>query len=170
MSSFWRNFHHWLHRKLSFWQLSVQSVIKISSKWQHFRFSELRLSDQQCYCLLIRCGLYYVMTWNLDLWTVEFLVIWGAISYTHVALLQWKHWHHTYGSQGNWISVSFQDLCHCHGKCCSQRNKDYVTNMKSDWWWRQVFLYQNESPFFTGTKKMLTIKMTLNFISLAQQS
>ena len=40
MSSFWRNFHHWLHRKLSKWQLSVQSVIKISSKWQHFRFSE----------------------------------------------------------------------------------------------------------------------------------
>ena len=41
MSSFWRNFHHWLHRKLSKWQLSVQSVIKISSKWQQFRFSEL---------------------------------------------------------------------------------------------------------------------------------
>ena len=39
MSSFWRNFHHWLHRKLSKWQLSVQSVIKISSNWQHFRFS-----------------------------------------------------------------------------------------------------------------------------------
>ena len=39
MSSFWRNFNHWLHRKLSKWQLSVQSVIKISSKWQHFRFS-----------------------------------------------------------------------------------------------------------------------------------
>ena len=39
MSSFWRNFNHWLHRKLSKWQLWVQSVIKISSKWQHFRFS-----------------------------------------------------------------------------------------------------------------------------------
>ena len=42
MSSFWRNFHHWLYRKLSKWQLSVQSVIKISSKW-HFRFSEVHL-------------------------------------------------------------------------------------------------------------------------------
>ena len=31
MSSFWRNFHHWLHRKLSKWQLSVT---KMSSKWQ----------------------------------------------------------------------------------------------------------------------------------------
>ena len=39
MSSFWRNFHHCLHRKLSFWQLPMQPVIKISSKWQHFRCS-----------------------------------------------------------------------------------------------------------------------------------
>ena len=41
MSSFWWNFHHWLHWKLSKWQLPVQPVIKISSKWQHFRFSEV---------------------------------------------------------------------------------------------------------------------------------
>ena len=39
MSSFWRNFNHWLHWKLSFWQLPVQPVMKISSKWRHFRFS-----------------------------------------------------------------------------------------------------------------------------------
>ena len=37
--SFWWNFNHWLHRKLSFWQLSVQPVMKISSKWRHFCFS-----------------------------------------------------------------------------------------------------------------------------------
>ena len=36
MLSFWWNFNHWLHRKLSFWQLSVQPVMKISSKWRHF--------------------------------------------------------------------------------------------------------------------------------------
>ena len=36
---FWWNFHHWLHWKLSKWQLPVQPVIKISSKWRHFRFS-----------------------------------------------------------------------------------------------------------------------------------
>ena len=42
MSSFWWKFHHWLHRKLSFWQLSVQPVMKISSKWWHFRFSVMR--------------------------------------------------------------------------------------------------------------------------------
>ena len=41
MSSFWWNLHHWLHWKLSKWQLSVQPVMKISSKWQHFRFSVL---------------------------------------------------------------------------------------------------------------------------------
>ena len=38
MLSFWWNFHHWLHRKLSLWQLPVQSVIEILSKWQHFCF------------------------------------------------------------------------------------------------------------------------------------
>ena len=37
-SSFWWNFHHWLHWKLSKWQLPVQPVIKISSKWRHFCF------------------------------------------------------------------------------------------------------------------------------------
>ena len=39
MSSFWWNLHHWLHWKLSKWQLPVQPVIKISSKLRHFRFS-----------------------------------------------------------------------------------------------------------------------------------
>ena len=33
MSSFWWNFHHWLHWKLSFWQLPVQPVTKISSNY-----------------------------------------------------------------------------------------------------------------------------------------
>ena len=51
MSSFWRNFHHWLHWKLSFWQLPVQPVMIISSKWRHFRFSECHLS----YCVALRC-------------------------------------------------------------------------------------------------------------------
>ena len=31
--SFWWNSHHWLHRKLSKWQLPVQPMMKISSKW-----------------------------------------------------------------------------------------------------------------------------------------
>ena len=33
------NFLHWLPWKLSFWQLPVQPAMKISSKWQHPRFS-----------------------------------------------------------------------------------------------------------------------------------
>ena len=40
-SSCWRHFHHWLHQKLSFWQLPVQPVKKISSTWGHFHFSDL---------------------------------------------------------------------------------------------------------------------------------
>ena len=39
MLSFWQKFHHWPHWKLSFWQLSVQPVAKILSKWQHFHYS-----------------------------------------------------------------------------------------------------------------------------------
>ena len=38
--SFWWHFHHWLHLKLSKWQLPVQPLMKISSKWRHFRFSD----------------------------------------------------------------------------------------------------------------------------------
>ena len=41
MSSFWWNFHHWLHRMLSKWQLPVQPVMKISSKWWHVHFSDM---------------------------------------------------------------------------------------------------------------------------------
>ena len=33
MLSFWCNFHHWRHRKLSKWQIPVQLVMKISSAW-----------------------------------------------------------------------------------------------------------------------------------------
>ena len=39
MSSFWRNYHRWQHWKLSKWQLPVQPVMKILSKWQHFHFN-----------------------------------------------------------------------------------------------------------------------------------
>ena len=37
MSSFWQNFHQWLHWKSSIRQLPVQPLMKISSKWWHFR-------------------------------------------------------------------------------------------------------------------------------------
>ena len=33
ISPFWRNFDHWLHWKLSKWQLPVQPLMKISLKW-----------------------------------------------------------------------------------------------------------------------------------------
>ena len=47
MLPFWWHFRHWLHWKLSLWQLSVQPVMKISSKWWHFCFSAI--SKQHCY-------------------------------------------------------------------------------------------------------------------------
>ena len=36
ISSFWQNFHHWSHWKMSFWQLPAKPVMKLSSKWQRF--------------------------------------------------------------------------------------------------------------------------------------
>ena len=33
MSSFWWNFHHWLHQKLSFWQPLVNLEMEILLKW-----------------------------------------------------------------------------------------------------------------------------------------
>ena len=33
----WWNFHYWLHWKLSKWQLSMQPVMKMSSKWHLFQ-------------------------------------------------------------------------------------------------------------------------------------
>ena len=37
--SCWRICYHWLHWKLSFWQLPVQPVITNASTWRLFRFS-----------------------------------------------------------------------------------------------------------------------------------
>ena len=37
MTSFCWKVHHWLHWKLSFWQLPVQPKMEVSSKWRHFR-------------------------------------------------------------------------------------------------------------------------------------
>ena len=42
---FWWNFHHRLHWKLSKWQLPVQPVMKISSKWRHFHFSVIQATQ-----------------------------------------------------------------------------------------------------------------------------
>ena len=58
MLPFWWNFHHWLHQKLSFRQLLVQSVMKILSKWWHFRFSvswafSVKLSSSECHKTLL---------------------------------------------------------------------------------------------------------------------
>ena len=56
--SFWRNIRHWLHRKLSFWQLPVRAVTQISWMW-HFENDSL---------------LYSRAIWNYEL-TVSALLI-----------------------------------------------------------------------------------------------
>ena len=64
MLTFWWNFHHWLHWKLTKWQLPVQLVMKISSKWQHFHFNDgwqfadsifphIFLTDNVCFSIKI---------------------------------------------------------------------------------------------------------------------
>ena len=62
MSSFWWNFHHWLHWKFPFWQLlPVKPGMKFSSKWQHFRFSErLGVHMRMPCCVYVRfiCNLF----------------------------------------------------------------------------------------------------------------
>ena len=40
--SFWWNIRHWLHRKLSFWQLPMQPVMKNLSIWSNFRFGVVK--------------------------------------------------------------------------------------------------------------------------------
>ena len=66
MSSFWRNFHHWLHCKLSFWQLSVQPVMKISSKWRHFRFSV------GCSIMIMRIYVFHAVIIIIsDIWLIR---------------------------------------------------------------------------------------------------
>ena len=90
MSSFWWNFHHWLHWKLSKWQLPVQPVIKISSKWRHFRFSDIarlyispwvcaihlficRYNDFQtsCHFQYVTCYMYLDGEWDLHMIYLE---------------------------------------------------------------------------------------------------
>ena len=49
-SSYWCNFHHCLHWKLSKWQLSVQPMIKILSKWLYFHFSVVMIFTTKDHC------------------------------------------------------------------------------------------------------------------------
>ena len=65
MSSFWRNFNHLLHWKLSFWQLSVQPVMKISSKWRHFRFSAGTRVSVWCHTLAISPSNVNTVVWSI---------------------------------------------------------------------------------------------------------
>ena len=40
LPSLWRCYLRWLHRKVSFRQITVPPVTRVQSEWRHFRFSE----------------------------------------------------------------------------------------------------------------------------------
>ena len=67
-SSFWWDFHHWLHWKLSYWQLPVQPVMKISSKW-HFCFRDFEYIFVDIYIAASGwwCLQTYVLKFNLEM-------------------------------------------------------------------------------------------------------
>ena len=53
----WWNFHHWQRHKLSKWQLPVQLLTKISSKWRHPRANVLQKTFLcSAYVLLMYCS------------------------------------------------------------------------------------------------------------------
>ena len=77
MSSFWQNFHHWLHWKLSFWQLPMQPLMKVSSKWQHFHFSD---GDNFFLSKVFFSVFWLVMAWSFSARTsAATILFWTAL-------------------------------------------------------------------------------------------
>ena len=64
MSSFWWNFHNWLHWKLSKWQLPMQLEMKFSLKWWHFRINMIRIW-WEC---------YYSVIQTIERWSLQYIV------------------------------------------------------------------------------------------------
>ena len=62
--SFWRNLHHWLHRKLSKWQLHVHPVTKVSSKMTHLRFSVTDACNLSHLCEFSCFDLIFIEVWS----------------------------------------------------------------------------------------------------------
>ena len=88
--SFWRQFHHWLYRKLSKWQLSLQAVTKISLKCWNFRFCECSIIFAQQTRVLTTACLYGTLTWNI---TVRDFIIperWHGEGHSHKTYTLWK--------------------------------------------------------------------------------
>ena len=57
MLSFWRNCHHWLHWKLSIWQLPVQPVVKVSKN------DNISVSVNNQWC--VKCVHAMTSSWNI---------------------------------------------------------------------------------------------------------
>ena len=96
MSSIWRNFNHWLHWKLSFWQLPVQPVMKISSKWRHFRFSaSLSMRDYEILPIKSRASMFDKSSYTAigrysikssDNWQYHVSITYNAITLHHATI------------------------------------------------------------------------------------
>ena len=69
MSSFWRKHHHWQHKKLSKWQLLVQSVLNILWQWHH-SFVECNTCDKYLFPVLLSFSfrflwsIYSIFPWH----------------------------------------------------------------------------------------------------------
>ena len=79
--SFWWKFHHWLHWKLSKWQLPVQLVMKISLKKQHIYFS--------VYLLLIYLLIYSPIGIHFQV----FVITCGGGCFITKSMLFWCKYH-----------------------------------------------------------------------------
>ena len=71
---FWWNFHHWLQRKLSKWQLPVP-VMKISSKWWHCRFIIPACHDCRHMSMKIKLQLFLINHQQYDPHLTSFLYL-----------------------------------------------------------------------------------------------
>ena len=91
MLSFWWKFHHWLHWKLSIWQLSVQPMMKISSKWRYFRVSVADKSSKEIVMMAVII--------------VSQALVCGQISADSTVLAHWQH--------PNWESDLSTSPRHC---------------------------------------------------------
>ena len=107
--SFWWNFNHWLHQKLSFWQLSVQPVIK-------FLFDEILITDctESCHFDNFRCSQWWRFRQNDDI----------SVSVSFIT-----HWH-----VGSCPNVEFAPYI-VSDKHVTAMQKRYMNRYKPTLWW-----------------------------------
>ena len=123
VSLFWGNIRHWLHRKLSFWQLPVQPVNGISSAW-HFHFQSF---DWQCLA---------TNRWQCDTWTnyVTFILhnLWWLTPITH---------HGKKNSSEIWTKMEMTLLIYFY-----QENASYIASYEWSFWVPVKCIFGDQDP------------------------